>query len=476
MILSLASAANLTATSKEFAEKLDQEDELKEFRNDFLFPAQSKDSDIPATYLCGNSLGIQPKKTRDHVLNQLDKWGREGVEGHFTDPTPWLTIDDIVMDSMARLVGALPSEIVLMNSLTVNLHLMMVSFYKPTAVRHKILIEKKAFPSDVHAVVSQIQHHKLDPSLSLLEIGPREGETLLRTEDIEALIAKEGDSIALVVFSGVQYYTGQLFDMGRISAAAKAKGCNVGFDLAHAVGTFILSSSSTSMPEYCAAIIKKQTVSLTRLYCYYHHAGNVPLKLHEWGCDFACWCTYKYMNCGPGSIGGCFIHDKHSNRGQPTASVTDTSKSSNSHFQQTVVDPPRFAGWWGHRLDDRFVMDPQFIPCEGAYGFRLSNPPVLLIAGARASLDLFDKVRRDLLVVCVLLISLVIYTDGSVRLSRHSSPVAREGTVTPLTTRTNTVSFASEHCLSRSCNIFLTEAFRSLCRLAWTDCAESPCC
>jgi kynureninase len=238
MILSLASAANLSATSEEFAKKLDQEDELKEFRNDFLFPAQCKDSFIPATYLCGNSLGIQPKKTRDHILNQLDKWGREGVEGHFTEPTPWLTIDDIVMDSMARLVGALPSEIVLMNSLTVNLHLMMVSFYKPTAARHKILIEKKAFPSDVHAVVSQIQHHNLDPSLSLLEIGPREGETLLRMEDIEALIAKEGESIALVMFSGVQYYTGQLFNMGRISAVAKAKGCNVGFDLAHAVGTF----------------------------------------------------------------------------------------------------------------------------------------------------------------------------------------------------------------------------------------------
>lgn len=236
MIQSLASASQLSPSDKEFAEHLDKNDELKEFKDEFLFPAACKDSNLPATYLCGNSLGIQPKKTRDHILNQLDKWGREGVEGHFTDPTPWLTIDDIVSDSMARLVGALPSEVVLMNSLTVNLHLMMVSFYQPTAIRHKILIEKKAFPSDVHAVVSQILHHKLDPATSLLEVSPRDGEVLLRTEDIEAIIAAEGESIALVLFSGVQYYTGQLFDMGRISAAAKKMGCKVGFDLAHAVG------------------------------------------------------------------------------------------------------------------------------------------------------------------------------------------------------------------------------------------------
>ena len=242
MIESLASAAGLSITSLEFAQNLDNNDDLKEFRDEFIFPTESKDSSTPATYLCGNSLGIQPKKTRDYVLNQLDKWGREGVEGHFTDPTPWLTIDDIVKESMARLVGALPSEVVLMNSLTVNLHLMMVSFYRPTASRHKILIEKKAFPSDVHAVVSQILHHKLDPSISLIEISPREGETLLRTEDIEAVIRAEGDSIALVLFSGVQYYTGQLFDMGRISAAAKSMGCNVGFDLAHAVGKWLMYS------------------------------------------------------------------------------------------------------------------------------------------------------------------------------------------------------------------------------------------
>lgn len=350
MIESLAAEKELSPLSKEFAACLDNNDELKEFRKDFIFPSAHKDSVVvEANYLCGNSLGIQPKKTRDHVMNQLDKWGREGVEGHFTDPTPWLTIDDITMDSMARLVGAEPAEIVLMNSLTVNLHLMMVSFFRPTATRHKILIEKKAFPSDVHAVVSQIVHHKLDPAVSLLEIAPRDGENLLRIEDIEALIEAEGDSIALVLFSGIQYYTGQLFDMGRITKAAKGKGCNVGFDLAHAV-------------------------------------GNVPLKLHEWGCDFACWCSYKYMNCGPGSIGGCFVHSSHSNHNDLV------ENNANGHFQKVIVNPPRFAGWWGHRLDDRFVMGPEFVPCEGAYGYRLSNPPVLLMAGARASLDLFDQV------------------------------------------------------------------------------------
>ena len=236
MIQALASSKNFLPTAKEFAESLDQDDELKEFRDEFIFPPHIKGGDSPATYLCGNSLGIQPKKTREHILNQLEKWGREGVEGHFTDPTPWLTIDDIVRDSMARLVGALPSEVVMMNSLTVNLHLMMVSFYRPTAMRHKILIEKKAFPSDVHAVVSQILHHKLDPAVSLLEISPRDGEVHLRMEDIEAIIAAEGESIALVLFSGVQYYTGQLFDMCKISKAAKKMGCTVGFDLAHAVG------------------------------------------------------------------------------------------------------------------------------------------------------------------------------------------------------------------------------------------------
>ena len=354
MIQSIASATHLSPSDKEFAQHLDQNDDLKEFRDEFLFPPSCKGSNVPSTYLCGNSLGIQPRKTRDYILNQLDKWGSEGVEGHFTDPTPWLTIDDIVVDSMARLVGALPSEVVLMNSLTVNLHLMMVSFYQPTALRNKILIEKKAFPSDVHAVVSQILHHKLDPAVTLLEISPREGEVLLRTEDIEAIIAAEGDSIALVLFSGVQYYTGQLFDMSRISKAAKKMGCKVGFDLAHAVGNeckhtlpsilFILSlwwsssclraSADEARKQFYIVSVNYQTsmrkianykfmltsswtcfviiFSLIPTASHFLITGNVPLQLHDWGCDFACWCTYKYMNCGPGSIGGCFVHESHS--------------------------------------------------------------------------------------------------------------------------------------------------------------------
>lgn len=263
---------------------------------------------------------------------------------------PWLDIDDTVSESMASLVGALQSEVVLMNSLTCNLHLMMISFYQPTASRFKILIEQKAFPSDYHAVVSQLQLHGYDPSSALLVLSPREGEAVIHQQDFEELMQSEGSSIALVLFSGVQYYTGQLFDVQRITALAHEHGCLVGFDLAHAV-------------------------------------GNVPLSLHDWRCDFACWCTYKYMNCGPGSIGGCFVHEKHG-RGTP---VTDTSGT----FIEPV--PRRLAGWWGHRRQDRFLMEPAFIPCEGANGFRVSNPPVLLIACVRASLDIFDQVGMEAL-------------------------------------------------------------------------------
>jgi kynureninase len=363
MLESLATQASLQIGSVEFAKYLDENDELREIKSEFLFPkveVDGKSSD--SLYLCGNSLGIQPRRTRDKIIEQLDKWAAEGVEGHFTEPTPWLTIDDMVVDSLARLVGALPSEVVMMNSLTVNLHLMMVAFYRPTETRHKILIEKKAFPSDIHAVVSQIIHHNFDPSTSLVEVGPRDGESTIRIEDIEAVISEQGESIALVLFSGVQYYTGQLFPMDRISAAAKAKGCNVGFDLAHAV-------------------------------------GNVPLRLHDWGCDFACWCSYKYLNCGPGSIAGCFVHERHGRSSSSGASSSASegnggdSNTNSSDSASGALAPPRFCGWWGHRLEDRFVMAPDFIPAEGAYGYRLSNPPVLLVAGARASLDLFDQVR-----------------------------------------------------------------------------------
>ena len=319
---------------REEAVNYDLEDPLRVFREHFIFP-QHLDQDC--IYLCGNSLGLQPKSLRAHVNAQLDKWASQAVEGHFTTPTPWLTIDDMVLESMAKLVGAKSTEVVMMNSLTCNLHLMMAAFYKPIPTRFRILIEKKAFPSDLHAVTSQISFHGFDPNQALIEITPREGESCLRTEDIENAIHEAGDSLALVLFSGVQYFTGQLFDMKRITAAAHSVNARVGFDLAHAV-------------------------------------GNVPLHLHDWGCDFACWCSYKYLNCGPGSIGSCFVHENNF-----------LSNASNAGLHT-------LHGWWGHQLKDRFEMLPEFRPCEGAYAYRLSNPPVLLVACVRASLDIFDQV------------------------------------------------------------------------------------
>eukprot|EP00428_Durinskia_dybowskii_P066576 CAMPEP_0170369136 /NCGR_PEP_ID=MMETSP0117_2-20130122/7822_1 /TAXON_ID=400756 /ORGANISM="Durinskia baltica, Strain CSIRO CS-38" /LENGTH=471 /DNA_ID=CAMNT_0010623835 /DNA_START=73 /DNA_END=1488 /DNA_ORIENTATION=- len=342
-----ANEQSLKLFSREFADSLDKKDDLASFRSEFTFPKRPDGSDM--VYFCGNSLGLQPKNLRKHVMQQLDKWDEQGVEGHFTEPTPWMDIDTIVTDSMAKLVGGLPDEVVMMNGLTCNLHLMMASFFRPTATRYKIMIEKKAFPSDTIAVTSQLQLHNLDPATALIEVAPREGETSLRMEDIEAIIAEEGQSIALVMFSGIQYYTGQLFDMARITVAAQAQGCKVGFDLAHAV-------------------------------------GNVPLQLHDWGCDFACWCTYKYMNCGPGSIGGCFVHNRHGYSGRREEVI-------NQKADGTIIapEPLRMAGWWGHRRDDRFAMEPNFIPADGVNGFRMSNPPVLLMACVRASLDLFDQ-------------------------------------------------------------------------------------
>jgi kynureninase len=245
---------------------------------------------------------------------------------------------------MARIVGALPTEVVMMNSLTCNIHLMMAAFYKPNNSRYQILIEKKAFPSDIQAMTSQILHHGLNPSECLIEIVPRDGEEILRIEDIEEIIHKKGNSIAIVHFSGVQYYTGQYFDIPRITATAHSYGCIVGFDLAHAV-------------------------------------GNLPMYLHDWNVDFACWCSYKYLNCGPGSIGGCFVHTKHTDENSPILN--------------------RFTGWWGHRLEDRFLMTGEFIPEVGVNSFRLSNPSVLLIACVRASLDLFDKVSLKFIISLV---------------------------------------------------------------------------
>ena len=259
----------------------------------------------------------------------------------FLEPNQWLTIDELVTDSMAAIVGAQSNEVVMMNSLTSNIHFMMAAFYHPTPTRHKILIEKKSFPSDIQAMMSQITHHNYDPSISLLEIGPREGEETLRTEDILAYIQQYGHEIAIIHLSGIQYYTGQFFDISAITTKGHNSGCIVGFDLAHAV-------------------------------------GNVPLHLHDWGVDFACWCSYKYLNCGPGSIGGCFVHAKHTRTVittplyHPTSapSINDTSQiSTNTTNTNTVL--PRLAGWWGHRCSDRFDMTGEFVPENGAFGFRL---------------------------------------------------------------------------------------------------------
>jgi kynureninase len=248
---------------------------------------------------------------------------------------------------MSRLVGASESEVCFMNTLSVNLHLMLIVFYKPTPERYKIMIEKKAFPSDYHIVLSQLQLHGYTAEQGLIEIAPREGETTVRLEDIEAILEAEGDKIATVMFSGVQYFTGQFFNIPVITKMAKAKGCRVGFDLAHAV-------------------------------------GNVPLHLHDWGVDFACWCMYKYMNSGPGAVAGCFVHEEH---GKAVLKQVEGSK-----YPQPELH--RLAGWWGHRQSDRFQMEPVFIPAEGVDGFRLSNPPVMSMACIKASLSVFDKVIR----------------------------------------------------------------------------------
>ena len=261
------------------AKRLDAADELAHFRDRFHFPptpagAVHRAPGTPSVYMCGNSLGLQPKRTSEIINEELTKWAKFGVEGHFEEPNPWVTVDELGIEETAAVVGAKPVEVVNMNTLTANLHLMMVAFYKPEGARFKIMIEGKAFPSDYHAVESQLKFHGYDPKDALVELFPRAGEDTLRTEDIEAAIAEQGHTVALVLISGIQYYTGQLFQIERIVKAGHAAGCMVGVDLAHAV-------------------------------------GNAPLQLHDWDVDFACWCTYKYLNSGPGNIGGCFVHERH---------------------------------------------------------------------------------------------------------------------------------------------------------------------
>ena len=313
-----------------FAKKMDEQDPLRAFRQRFHLPVQKNGQ--PHIYLCGNSLGLQPKTTRAALEQELDDWANYGVEGHFHAKNPWMPYHEFLTEAMARVVGAKPIEVVVMNTLTVNLHLMMVSFYRPTPKRHKILIEFDAFPSDKYAVESQIKFHGYDPKKALIELKARNGEACLRMEDIEAVIEEQGEEIALIMLGNTNYYTGQYFDMKRITALGHAKGSMVGFDCAHG-------------------------------------AGNVELNLHDMGADFAVWCNYKYLNSGPGSLGGCFVHERH------------------AHDK----DLPRFAGWWGHNKDTRFGMRDGFDPIPGVEAWQLSNPPILSMAAIWASLKIFDE-------------------------------------------------------------------------------------
>ena len=320
------------SADENFALALDREDSLGEFRARFHLPLGADGE--PLIYFVGNSLGLMPRATRQLVEQELDDWQRLAVDGHFEAATPWFSYHETVREPAARLVGAQPNEVVCMNSLTVNLHFLMATFYRPTKRRRKILMEEPAFPSDTYAIKSQIVHHGLAADDCLVLARPREGEFTVRSEEIEALLEKEGEEIALVLLGGVNFFTGQLFDLPGITAAAHRHGCIVGLDLAHA-------------------------------------AGNVPLRLHDWDVDFAVWCSYKYLNSGPGAVAGAFVHQRHA----------------------TNRDLPRLAGWWGNDPATRFRMhlEPDFVPVPSADSWQVSNPPILAMAPLRASLAIFDQ-------------------------------------------------------------------------------------
>ena len=315
--------------SFELAEELDTADSLAGFRDQFHVPQPDGKDEL---YFVGNSLGLQPKLTAEYLQQELEQWASLGVRGHFEGDYPWMPYHEFLTETMAELVGGHPDEVVMMNSLTVNLHLMMASFYRPNSQRHKILIEDHAFPSDHYAVESQIKWHGLEPEKSLVLAKPDSGEETLRTEKVLDLIREHRDELALVMLPGVQYYTGQCFDMKAIAEVAREHEITVGFDLAHA-------------------------------------AGNVAMALHEWGVDFAVWCSYKYLNSGPGSVAGCFVHRRHASN----------------------PDLNRLAGWWGHDKSTRFKMINEFMPIQTAEGWQLSNPPILSLAAIRASLDVFRQ-------------------------------------------------------------------------------------
>jgi len=323
-------------TSRECAELLDAADPLVRMRNEFEIPpmrdGSSRDGTGEKIYLVGNSLGVLPKRTREYIGAELDRWSTLGVEGHFTGELEWQAYHELLTEPMARIVGGHADEVVVMNSLTVNLHLLFVSFYEPTPARHKIIIEEHAFPSDHFAVESQIRQRGFDPTTSLVVVSPRGGAETLQRADILAAIDECGDELALVWLPGVQYYTGQVLPMPEIVAAGHAVGARVGFDLAHA-------------------------------------AGNIPLRLHDWDVDFAVWCTYKYLNSGPGGVGGAYVHHRH------------------------VADPslPKLTGWWGTRKDTRFEMRTVFDPIPTIESWQVSNAPIVAMAALRASLELVDE-------------------------------------------------------------------------------------
>jgi kynureninase len=317
----------------EFAEKADREDGLNAYRENFHFPEfEGKE----CLYFTGNSLGLQPKTTREFVMQELDDWAGLAVEGHFNAHRPWYAYHEFLMEKTAKLVGAKPDEVVVTHSLTTNLHLLMVSFYQPSKNRFKIICESKAFPSDQYVLESQARFHGFDPDEAIIEVSPRAGEEIIRNEDVIDKIKECGDQLALVMIGGVNYYTGQVFDMENITKAGHEVGAMVGWDLAHA-------------------------------------AGNLVLKLHEWGVDFAAWCGYKYLNSGPGGVSGIFVHQRH---------VNDRSL-------------PRFAGWWGHDKESRFLMEKGFNPMPTAESWQLSNAPVLAMAAHLASLDIFNDVGME---------------------------------------------------------------------------------
>ena len=322
--------------TREFAQQLDSEDQLKHYREEFLFPQVNGKQVI---YFTGNSLGLQPKRTKKYVDEVMYDWANLAVEGHFYAEKPWWDYQERFAKPLSKIVGALPTEVTVMNTLTVNLHLMMVSFYRPTAKRYKIICESKAFPSDQYMIQSQVHFHGLDPKEAIVEIERRPGEHNIRLEDVLAKINAIGDELALVLIGGVNYYTGQVFDMKTITRAGHDAGAYVGWDLAHA-------------------------------------AGNIKLELHDWDVDFAAWCSYKYMNSGPGNASGLFVHEKHHHN----------------------PDLPRFAGWWGHNKERRFKMEPKFDPVHGAEGWQISNLPILSLAPYLASVDMFDEIGMDKLI------------------------------------------------------------------------------